>query len=150
MRRRHADPTGGARLALGEHGTMPSMVAAVPLGVPEAEAKKAWIAAELAKLTPEERERYETSEFFRGFVDLTLEREWENPGPTPMEREAAEKYDGDMVRCFVEQFVAFALEGRPDEDRARMAALRAETYGTDWVREGRAIQDGTHPLQQFP
>jgi len=128
---------------------MADMVAAVPLHGSETDAMNVWIDGELAKLTPEERARYESSESFRSFVHTALEYEWRNPGPTPMEREAAEKYDGDMVRCFVEQFVAFILEGHPDEERARVTALRAEMYGTDWEKEGRAIQDGTHPLQRL-
>jgi hypothetical protein len=74
------------------------MVAAVPLGVPEAEAKKAWIAAELAKLTPEEREQYETSDFFRRIVDLTLEQEWENPGGFERLAAVREMYGEDVDR----------------------------------------------------
>jgi hypothetical protein len=128
---------------------MTVMVAAIPLHVSETDAMNAWIDGEIANLTPEERARYESSENFRSFVHTALEYEWRNPRPTPMEREAAEKYDGDMVRCFVEQFVAFILEGHPDEERARIAALRTEMYGTDWVREGYAIQDGSHPVQQL-
>ncbi|APR84031.1 Hypothetical protein A7982_09380 [Minicystis rosea] len=124
------------------------MVAVPPLDVSAAEAKQAFIAAELAKLTPEEREEYESSAFFRGIVDLTLEQEWEHPGPTAAEREAAEKYGGDPIRCFVEEFVAFVLERHPQE-ATRIAALRAERYGADTAREAAAIQDGTHPIQQL-
>lgn len=75
------------------------MVAVAPLD-PSADRKKAWIAQELAKLTPEERESYENDDFFRGCVDLTLEEEWESPG------------------CFERVAAARAMYG-DDEDRER-------------------------------
>jgi hypothetical protein len=128
---------------------MPLDLAAASPKSPNATAMQAWIAQEIAQLTPEERAKYDASEAFHAMVHGALEYEWRNSGPTPMEREAAEKYGGDMARCFVEQFVVFALRDQPAEDAARIAALRVERYGEDFQREVADIQDGTHPAQQL-
>jgi hypothetical protein len=128
---------------------MPLEHAAASPKPPNAAAMEAWIAQEIAQLTPEERAMYDASESFRAMVRDALEYEWRNPGPTPMEREAAEKYGGNMARCFVEQFVAFALRDQPAEEAARIAALRVQRYGEDFQREVADIQDGTHPAQQL-
>src|SRR5262245_17419573 len=133
------------------HHVLPAPFAAVqPLTSPSAAAMEAWIAEQLADLTPEERAMYERSEQFRGIVRTALEYEWQNAGPTPIEREAVEKYDGDMSRCFVERFVAFALREAPAGVAARVGALRAERYGANATREMADIQTGEHPAQQLP
>ncbi len=111
--------------------------------------KQAWIARELAKLTDAERAQYDRDASFRSTVLGALEWEWRNPGPTPTEQEAAEKYGGDTVRGFVEQFVAHVLEAQPAEQAARLSTLRAERYGADFARELAEIQSGTHPAQQL-
>ncbi len=125
------------------------MVVATRTSVPERDAMRAWIAEQMATLTPEERARYDTDVSFRSIVLSALEHEWRSPGPTPIEQEATEKYDGDQDRCFVEQFVAHVLERHPAEVSARISALRAERYGTGFAREAAEIQDGTHPVQQL-
>ncbi|MFT3773925.1 MAG: hypothetical protein QM820_51810 [Minicystis sp.] len=74
------------------------MVAVPSFDLPAADAKQAWIDQELAKLTPEERAQYESSSFFRGIVDLTLEQEWENPGCFERVAAAREMYGDDSER----------------------------------------------------
>ena len=74
------------------------MVAAIPLDVPEADAKAAWFAQELAKLTPEHRAQYEADEWFRDFVHTALEMEWRDPAGVAMEQRARETYGGDVER----------------------------------------------------
>jgi hypothetical protein len=74
------------------------MAVAFPLDLSAPDAKSAWLSQELAKLTPEERAKYERSEFFRGFVNTALEMEWESPGC--FERAAAlrDRYGDDAER----------------------------------------------------
>jgi len=122
------------------------MVAVHSFDLPAPDAKQVWLAGELAKLTADERAEYDRDASYRSMVHGALDWEWQNPGPTPLEQEAAEKYDGDTIRCLVEQLVAYALQTHPEE-AARLAALRAARYGTDFARELGALQDGTHPVQ---
>jgi len=75
-----------------------NMVAAIPLNLPPAEAKQAWIEQELAKLTDDERARYATDAFFRGIVRTTLEQEWRDPAGLATAREAREMYGNDFER----------------------------------------------------
>jgi hypothetical protein len=74
------------------------MAAAFPLHLSAPDAKRAWFAQELAKLTPDERARYDSSDHFRGFVNTTLEMEWRSPGC--FERVAAmrDRYGNDAER----------------------------------------------------
>jgi hypothetical protein len=72
------------------------MVAAYPLA-DEAQ-KQAWIARQLAELTPEERAKYDSDAFFRGIVDATLEREWRAPSALQRERTVREQYGDDYDR----------------------------------------------------
>lgn len=72
------------------------MVAAYPLA-DEAQ-KQAWIARQLAELSPEERAKYDRDAFFRGVVDATLEREWRAPGAVQRERDLREQYGDDYDR----------------------------------------------------
>ena len=125
------------------------MVAVPSFDLPALDPKQAFLAREVAKLTDTERAQYDGDSSFRRIVLGALEWEWQNPGPTPTEQEAAEKYDGDTVRGFVEQFVAHVLEVHPAEQATRLAALRAQRYGSDFARELAEIQSGTHPAQQL-
>jgi hypothetical protein len=122
---------------------------AAPSETPSNVAMQAWIAREIAQLPADERAQYDASASFRDMVHGALEFEWRNPRPTPMEREATERYGGDTARGFVEQFVAFVLQHHPAEETARIAALRVQRYGTDFAREVAEIEDGTHPAQQL-
>jgi hypothetical protein len=74
------------------------MVAAVPLDIADADAKRAWIAQELAKLTPEHRAQYDADAWFRDFVHAALEMEWRDPVGVAIERKAREAYGGDVAR----------------------------------------------------
>ena len=124
------------------------MVAVHSFDLPAADPRQAWITEELGKLTEDERAQYDRDLTFRSAVNGALEWEWRNPGPTPTEREAAEAYGGDTVRCLVEQLVAHALEARPAGDAARLSALRRDRYGADFARELAELQGGAHPVQQ--
>lgn len=77
------------------------MASALPLdfvAVPPSSREHAWIRQEIAKLTPEERARYDAGGRFRDFVDLTLEEEWRNPGGVERAAAARELYGADADR----------------------------------------------------
>jgi hypothetical protein len=74
------------------------MVAAQSFDVSAADTKKLWLAQELAKLSDEERARYERDAFFRGCVQVTLEEEWNNPGGFERVAAAREAYGEDAER----------------------------------------------------
>ncbi len=74
------------------------MAAAEPLRLAEADAKRIWIAQELAKLTPEHRAEYSTDPWFREFVHTALEMEWRDPTGVATEQKARETYGRDFAR----------------------------------------------------
>jgi hypothetical protein len=61
-------------------------------------AKRAWVAEQLAGLTPEERARVEGDAFFRSFVLTALEREWQSPRAEEEERAVRAAYGDDHER----------------------------------------------------
>jgi hypothetical protein len=75
-----------------------SMVAAAVLDIPDADSKQAWLAQELAKLTPEHRAQYEVDAWFRDFVHTALEMEWRDPVGVATEKKARETYGSDVTR----------------------------------------------------
>jgi len=68
----------------------------VAIGQPSRE--HAWRTQELAKLTPEERVKYDAGGLFRDLVDLALEEEWRNPGGVERAATARELYGNDDER----------------------------------------------------
>jgi hypothetical protein len=73
------------------------VVATIPM-VPETEAKQAWIAQALAKLTPAHRAQYESDAWFRDFVHTALEMEWRDPAGVALEQRARDTYGSDIAR----------------------------------------------------
>jgi hypothetical protein len=74
------------------------MVAATLPGIPEVDAKRAWMAQELAKLTPEHRTQYHADAWFRDFVHAALDMEWRDPAGVAMEQKARATYGSDVAR----------------------------------------------------
>jgi hypothetical protein len=74
------------------------MVAATVQDISEADAKRAWIAQELAKLTPEHRAQYDADPWFRGFVHTALEMEWRDPAGVATDQRVREIYGSDVAR----------------------------------------------------
>jgi hypothetical protein len=77
------------------------MASALPLdfvaaGPPSRE--QAWVTQEIAKLTPDERVKYDAGGPFRDLVDLALEEEWRNPGGLERAARARELYGDDGER----------------------------------------------------
>jgi hypothetical protein len=64
--------------------------------------REAWLASQLADLTPAERVTYDGGSFFHDLVDLVLEEEWITPGRFERARETEERlgalYGGDADR----------------------------------------------------
>jgi hypothetical protein len=64
--------------------------------------REAWLASQLADLTPEERATYDRGAFFHDLVDVVLEEEWNAPDRADRAREIEEKlrasYGGDADR----------------------------------------------------
>lgn len=118
------------------------MAAAHPLPLPADAAQEAWIEQQLAAMDSGDRARFAADESFRALVRAELEHELSHP-------ELRARYRDDGLRASVEDFVAWKLEGRPAEDAAKLADLRARLYGADCAREMAAIQDGTHPAHEL-
>ena len=53
--------------------------------------REAWLAAQLAELTPEEHAAYDRGSFFHDLVDLVIEEEWSAPGSSERARETEAK-----------------------------------------------------------
>jgi hypothetical protein len=124
--------------ARGRATVLPVAAASPPASKPRG-AKAAWVAERIAKLTPEERLRYERSAFFRDFVELALAEEWDRGAPMPSEGSPAD-WAADFLTRFPSVF--------SDEERAQAAKLREETYGSDVERERADIEARRHPFQR--
>lgn len=75
-----------------------TMVAAHSLPISDEAAKRAWIEQQLAELTAEERQVYESDAGFRSFVDLALADEAANPGKAARSIAECQAYGGDVER----------------------------------------------------